>query len=64
MGPLGYQLIGMALGQVLQNAGDSQNNNGMIQRVIDRVARSASKKLNASKEVEKVAQKDNSLKLF
>lgn len=64
MGPLGFQLIGMALGQVLQNAGDDANNNGMIQHVINKVAKSASKKLDASKEIDKVASKDNSLKLF
>lgn len=64
MKPILGQLVSMALGTVLQNAGDNQNQNGMIQNILHRVSNSVNKKLVESEEVEKIANKNNSLKNF
>lgn len=64
MGAILGQLVSMALGTVLQNVGDNQNQNGMIQTLLHRVSNSVNKKLNADEEVEKIASKNNSLKNF
>ena len=56
------QLIGMALNTILQNAGDRDNNNGLINAIVSKVAKNIDKKkLDASDEVEKVANQKKGL---
>ena len=56
------QLIGMALNTILQNAGDDNNNNGLINAIVSKVAKNIDKKkLDPSEEVEKVANQKKGL---
>lgn len=58
------QLIGLAVNAILQNAGDDKNQNGLISQIVNKVTKSVSKKkLDASKEVDNLAN-SNSKKLF